>query len=209
MAAGRLIERRDSHQPMHAGLGRHQAEGVLARQREGHALQPRFFAGLVVEDVALQAPPLGPLHVHPQQHLGPVLRLDSARTRMDGDDGVGGVVLAAQHLLDFAGIDLGFERVERPGQVGGHVLTGLRPFDEHAGVVDPLLEGIAQLDVLAQALTAAQRHLGFGLVVPEVGRGDARLEAAQLFVEASGVKDSSAGRRPASAGRWNDGSDHR
>ena len=127
VAAGRLVERRDPHQPMHAGLGRHQAEGVLAGQRERHALQPRLFAGLVVEDLALEAAALGPLQVHAQQHLGPVLRLDPAGAGMDGDDGVGGVVLAAQHLLDLGGLDLGFERVERPGQVGGHVLAGLRP----------------------------------------------------------------------------------
>jgi hypothetical protein len=72
-----------------------------------------------------------------------------------------------------------------------------------------LLERIAQLDVLAQALAAAQGNLSVSLVVPEIGRGDARFETAQLFVETSSVKDNSAGRRPASAGRWNDESGHR
>ena len=32
--ARRLVERRDAHQPMHAGLGRQQPVGVLAGERE-------------------------------------------------------------------------------------------------------------------------------------------------------------------------------
>ena len=60
VAARRLIERRDAHQPMHAGFGGHQPEGVLALERERHALQAGFFAGLVVDHLALEAAPLGP-----------------------------------------------------------------------------------------------------------------------------------------------------
>jgi hypothetical protein len=71
--ARRLIERRDANQPVHARFRRHQTEGVLAAQRKGHALQPCFFARLVVEEIALEASALGPLQIHAQQHLGPVL----------------------------------------------------------------------------------------------------------------------------------------
>jgi len=31
---------------------------------------------------------------------------------VDGDDGVGRVVLAGEHLLDLAGVDIGLQRVE-------------------------------------------------------------------------------------------------
>ena len=103
---------------MDAGFGRHPAEGVLAGEREGHALQARFFARLIVEQLALEAAPLRPLQVHAQQHLGPVLRLGAAGARMDRDDGVGVVVLAAQHLLDLGAFDLLAERVERLRQIG-------------------------------------------------------------------------------------------
>ena len=114
--ARRLIERRDAHEPMHAGLGRHQAERVLAGQRQGHALEAGLFAGLIVEHLALEAAPLRPLQVHPQQHLGPVLRLGAAGARVDRDDRVGGVVLAAQHLLDFAGVDLALRARRAPSR---------------------------------------------------------------------------------------------
>jgi hypothetical protein len=118
-------------------------------------------------------------------------------------------VFAAQHLLDFTRLDLGLEAIEPLRQVGRHVLAGLRPLDQHADVVDALLQCIPQLQVLADALPALQRGLRLGLLVPEVRRADARLETAQFLVQSCGVKDNSAGRRPASAGRWSDGSDHR
>ena len=98
---------------MHAGLGGQQAERVLAGHRDGGALDAGFFAGLVVEHLALEAAPLRPLQIHAQQHLGPVLRLGAAGAGMDGHDGVGAIVLAAEHLLDFGGVDFGLERVER------------------------------------------------------------------------------------------------
>jgi hypothetical protein len=43
-----------------------------------------------------EAPPLGPAAVHPQQHLGPVLRVDPAVLGVDATDGVGLVVLAGE-----------------------------------------------------------------------------------------------------------------
>jgi len=41
-----------------------------------------------------------------------------------------------------------------------------------------------------------QDLLGLGLILPEIGGGGARLEAGQLFVETSTLKDSSADRQP-------------
>jgi hypothetical protein len=128
---------------------------------------------------------------------------------MDGDDGIGGIVLAAQHLLHLSRVDLGLECVESIRQVAGDIFATLRPFDQHAGVVDPPLERVTQLDVLAEALTTPQYRLRLGLIVPEIRRANPRLQPAQLLIEQSLVKDNSAGRRPVSAGRWNVGSDHR
>ena len=111
MPPRRGIERRDPDQPVDAGFGRQQPVRVLACHRHRRALEPRFFAGLVVDDLALEAAALGPAHVHAQQHLGPVLRLGAAGAGMDGDDGVLAIVLAAEHLLHFAGLDFLVERV--------------------------------------------------------------------------------------------------
>ena len=104
MPPRRLIERRNPHEPVHAGLGGQQPVRVVADDHERRALQARFVARLVVHQLALEAAALGPAQIHPEQHLGPVLRLGAAGAGMDGHDRVLAIVLAAEHLLDFAGL---------------------------------------------------------------------------------------------------------
>jgi hypothetical protein len=81
-------------------------------------------------------------------------------------------VLAAQHLLGLGGVHLLFKGIQRLDEIGGDVLATLRPFDQHADVVDLLRQAGAQLAVLGEASLALQRLLRFGLVVPEGRRGD-------------------------------------
>ena len=50
--------------------------------------------------LALVAAALAPAQVHAQQHLRPVLALRAAGARVDGEDRVRAVVLAAEHLLE-------------------------------------------------------------------------------------------------------------
>ncbi len=47
--------------------------------------------------------PLRPAHVHPHQHLGPVLRLGAAGAGMDGEDGIAAVVGSLEHRLQLEG----------------------------------------------------------------------------------------------------------
>ena len=159
-----------------------QAVGVLAGDRERRALQPGLFAGLIVDHLALEAAALRPAQVHAQQHLGPVLRLGAAGAGMNRDDGVLAIVLAAEHLLDLAGLHFLVERVERLRELGVDRLARLRPFDEHGEIVALLLERHDQIAILLEPAAALQDLLGFGLVFPEIGRGGARLEAGQFFV---------------------------
>jgi len=95
---------------------------------------------------------------------------------MNRDDRVGGVVLAAEHFLGLDCVDLQFERVERALQVAEDLLARLRPFQQHADVVDFLGEAIALLDVFGKAALALQRLLRLGLVVPEGLRPDLPFE---------------------------------
>jgi hypothetical protein len=95
---------------------------------------------------------------------------------VDGDDRIRGIVLAAEHLPGFDGIDLCFERIERPRQVRRHVLAALTPFDEDADVVDLLAKAVALLEILGKAALPLERLLCFGLVVPEIGGGDPAFE---------------------------------
>jgi hypothetical protein len=100
-------------------------------------------------------------------------------------------VLAAKHLLDFGGFDFGVERLDRALQVGGDVLALLRPLEQDAEIVQLADQGIAEIDLFAQAAPALKRLLRLGLVLPEVRRGDALLERRQLARGVGRVKDSS------------------
>jgi hypothetical protein len=95
---------------------------------------------------------------------------------MDRHDGIRRVVIAAEHLLRFRGLDLMLERVDRALEIGTDVFAALRPLEQHSEVVDLPGKAVAKLDVFGQPPLALQRLLGFGLVVPEIGGGDLLFE---------------------------------
>jgi hypothetical protein len=111
---------------------------------------------------------------------------------MDRHDRVLAIVLAAEHLLDFAGLHFLVEAVERLRELAVDSFARLGPLDQHGEVVALLLERQHQIAILFEPAAALQDLLRFGLVFPEVGRGGARLEAVQFFVGAGDLKDSSA-----------------
>ena len=161
---------------------------------------PGLVAGLRLEQFALEAAALGPAQVHAQDHLGPVLRLGAARARVHGDDRVLGVVLAAEHLLDLAGLDFDLQLVEPAHEVAADVLAGVEPLAQDDQVVGALAQRLQQRDVFVEAPAPLQHLLRRGLVVPEVGRAGLRLEAREFLLGASGVKDTSRVRQRAAAG---------
>jgi hypothetical protein len=109
-------------------------------------------------------------------------------------------VLAAEHLLDLAGLDLLIERVERNTEFGIDRFAGVSPLGEHREVVALPAQRDHQIAVLFEPAAALQDFLRFGLVFPEIGRGGARLEAGQFFLWTGGLKDNSADRRRAWSG---------
>jgi hypothetical protein len=96
---------------------------------------------------------------------------------MDGKDRVPTIVLAAEHLLDFSGLDFLFKGIERLSELGIDRLAGSGPFDEDREIVALLLERGHQIVILLEPPPALQNLLCFSLVVPEIGRGGARFEA--------------------------------
>jgi len=116
---------------------------------------------------------------------------------MDREDGVLAIVLAAEHLLDLAGLYFLIKRFECLGELGVNRLARLGPLDEHGEVVGSLPEREHQIAILFEAAAALQDSLRFGLVFPEIGRSGARLEAGQLVFGAGGFKDSSGDRQRA------------
>jgi hypothetical protein len=103
-------------------------------------------------------------------------------------------VLAAEHLLGFAGVNLQGQLVESPTEIGRDGLSGFGPFDQHLQVVELPLQRIAQLDVLLEAAAALLDFLRVRLVLPEVRSADEFFYLGEFNRGASGVKDSSAGR---------------
>jgi hypothetical protein len=101
-------------------------------------------------------------------------------------------VLAAEHLLDLGGLDLGLEGVDRALEISADILALLRPLDQHAEIVQLAYQRVAQLDLVREATPALQGLLRRRLILPEVRRRYARFDAGQLARRVSGVKDSSA-----------------
>ena len=90
------VERAYAHEPVYPPLGGQQAEGVLAGDGVGGALDPGLLAQRVLDGLDAVPVPLGPAPVHPGEHLRPVLRVDPALAGVDGEDGVALVVGSAE-----------------------------------------------------------------------------------------------------------------
>ena len=82
------IVRRDPDQPVDALLRLEVAVGVFALDLDRDRLDARLFPRQQVEHRDLEAVPLRPAHVHPHEHLGPVLRLGAAGAGMDREQRV-------------------------------------------------------------------------------------------------------------------------
>jgi hypothetical protein len=116
---------------------------------------------------------------------------------VDRDDRVLAVVFTAEHLLDLARLHFGIERLEAGRELGVHRLARLGPFDEDREVVVLLLERENEIAVLLEPAAALLDLLRFRLILPEIRRGGAYVEAGQFFVRPGLLKDSSADRQPA------------
>ena len=84
---------------MHAGLRVQQAVSVGSLDGDGDVLDPRVVPRQDVDDLGLEPLDLEPTHVHPQQHLGPVLRFGPAGTGVDGQDRIPLVILGGESAL--------------------------------------------------------------------------------------------------------------
>src|SRR5207237_9234060 len=100
------IERRDAHEPMRPALRLQVSVRVVALDRQRRAAEARLVAGGHVEELAAEAPPLGPAQVHANEHLGPVRRVGPADPGRDRDDRVALVVRAGELRLEARACDL-------------------------------------------------------------------------------------------------------
>jgi hypothetical protein len=78
-------------------------------------------------------------------------------------------VLAAEHLLDLAGLHFLIERLERLAEILVDRFAGLGPLDEDGEVVALSLEREDQIAIQLEPAAALQDFLRFGLIFPEIG----------------------------------------
>jgi hypothetical protein len=148
---------------------------------------------------------LGPAEVHPEEHLGPVGRLRTARTRADRDDRRALVVLAAEEERGPLAVEVALERRVRLVELGGELgVVGLADeLERRFEVVDALQEAGPELDLRAELVRFGQGLGGGPLIVPEPGFGGQRLEVGEVLLLGREVKDAprSTGSAPPGRGR--------
>ncbi|MGD0248125.1 MAG: hypothetical protein ABSB75_03645 [Candidatus Limnocylindrales bacterium] len=89
----------DADEPVNAPLSLQEAVCGAPVHGHGDALDARFLAFCLVEDLGREAVAFGPAQVHPQEHLGPVGGLGPAGPGADGQQGISSVVLAAEEQV--------------------------------------------------------------------------------------------------------------
>src|SRR5208282_2698431 len=87
------------YQAVNASLTAQHAVSVIAGHRKSGGFEPRFLARLIIIQGKGEAVTFRPSLVHAEQHLGPVLRLGPARSRVNRDDGVQVIVFTGEKGL--------------------------------------------------------------------------------------------------------------
>jgi len=154
---------------VHALLGAEEAVGVLAAGDEGRGLDPGLLPLRGLLDLDLHPAPLGPAHLHPQEHLGPVLRVGPARAGVHGHERVARVVLAREEprLLELrqSRLDRGALALE----LGGDRVVLLGELLERLEVLDVGLERAERLEPAPRGGVLGGHGRRALLVVPEAG----------------------------------------
>lgn len=165
-------------------------ESIITVHCDRDALDPGLFALLVVGDVDLEALPLAVPLVHAEEHLRPVLAFGSTRTRVDGENQVVRVVLAAEGVPELGLFDALLPGEDRGLELGLDLFPAGQPLLENRDIAllarDPADEFQALLDLLALSLDL----LGVALIVPEPGLGDLAVHHRQVGGQFRFVKDS-------------------
>ena len=173
VAAVGAVEGAEPHEPVDAALGLEEAVRVLALRGQRRRLQSRLLPRARLDELGLEATVGGPAQVHPQQHLGPVLRVRSAGAGVDRDDGVAAVVLAVEERVLLEPLELAAKRLQLGLDVGREL--GLE-LEQLGGVVVLALQALVAVEPLGEAGVLGRDGGCAGLVVPEARRAQLLLE---------------------------------
>ena len=164
-----------AHQTMHAILALKIAVCVGSLKLKGNSLYARILGLLKVGNSHLIAVGLGPAHIHTHKHTRPILRLGTARARVNLQHAVHLIGLLTQHILQLQLLD-GSKRA-RISIVNLTLLDHL--LAEHLHCKLHLLGAIIYLFIILnpalQSLNLFHLSLGSLCIVPESGSLSAQL----------------------------------
>jgi len=126
---------------------------------------------------------LGPVCVHPIEHLGPVLRLGSARAGLEGDNRIVAVVLAGQERLEAGVFHLLLQLMIAVPELLQHgvVIFLKRHLADGHQVVPVLAHFMVALDLGLDLACVLHDLLRLLLIVPEAGGLDLRVQPVELL----------------------------
>ncbi|GBD15921.1 hypothetical protein HRbin26_00816 [bacterium HR26] len=189
MAAMRRVERGKPHQPVRAGLPLDVPVGVGATDLDGRALDAGLLALADIEHLSLVASALRPAQVHPEQHLGPVLRVHPAGPGMDRQDGILRVVRAAQHEPQLELVKLARELLDLGSQLSLEVIVVPSQLGQLLQIARLAGKRLPLLHLLAELAQPSHGPLGTLRVVPEFRIGAQLFKLGDLPALAREVKD--------------------
>ena len=197
------VEGRDAHEPVNPLLRLQVTVRVIAYDFEGGALDAGLFCRLQVEHRHTVSAALGPPRVHAHEHLGPVLRFETARARVDRQQGMAMIVGALEHGAEFERLDRASQRLDLGGQLGLQVLVvlGLEKLPELRQVSGPGIEFLPRLDPSLQEIGFRNDVARPCLVVPETGSHHLLVELSKACLLGRDVKGTPEARKSGRAAR--------
>ncbi len=189
------VERRLSHQPMHANLGTQPAKGVFTVKLDRGTLDTGNIAGRGLNDLGFETAPLAPAQIHAQQHLRPVLRLGAAGAGLNIEKGVAMIHFTGKHTTEFQLLKLLFQPVDIADHGLGGVFIALLIGQRQQFVVlgDARYQAIKGLHHLGQLGAFTSQFLGTLGLVPDSGILELTLDFSQTFALIIDVKDTPSG----------------
>ena len=156
-------------------------------------LMPGLLAAALFDPFGLVIVRLRPADIHPQQHLGPVLRLGAAGPGMHFEIAVVGVGLAGEEALKLAPRRFRAQLFEGRLGVGddGRLALGLTHLDQLEGVGDLPLDTAVTADRLVEPGALAQQLLCRGGIIPQARILGLRVQLGETAIGSLPVKDAS------------------
>ena len=176
---------------MHTGLRSEPAIGKVALYMDRRALDPGHIARRYLQHVDGELMFLGPAHIHPKQHLGPVLRLGSAGTGLNIDIGIVLIELAREHAAKFEFRNGLLGNLEIADDISEKLLVVLArsELEQFRRIVQRSFERRDRLDDIGQRCPLPAESLGALRIRPDGGIFQLALDLLEPFTLDIVVKD--------------------